>query len=747
MIRVVNLFVKMMKNFGDRKLLHSTVIWLLLMHAGGIFFVLSAQIRLQQITDVKIRREGTADFLNSFGGGLNTVQFQSFDFDNDGVDDLLAFDRMANRATVFLRTAEGWQHAPQYEYLLPSDLRNWVIMTDADCDGIKDIFTSTLLGIRVYKTIRTSQGQLQWQLLQSPILTQGSSGSFNLQVEAGDVPFIGDVDGDGLTDILVYSFALGGFIDFHKNVSTENGGTCGSLRFRRVTQRWGDFEECDCNLFAFGDQDCGSASARVQHAGGKTLLYADMTGNGIPDLLGGHELCEELYFFPNTGSRADALFESFISGFPADRAVTDLPFAAPYLTDADGDGVLDLLVSSNLSFNLLNGLDTRRSVRFFKNTGTNARPNFVWQEDDFLKNTMFDVGEHAFPSTVDVNGDGLADILVGSRGLWQGNEFYASLSLLEAIGDASNPNFRLVSEDFAGLASLKLSNLKAITADLNRDNIPDLIFTGTTGNVTQIYWIQGTRSGSQWQVQASNARTIPFSLALNDNVYFFDVDQDGFPDLLLARANGQLSYFRNTGNAESPGFQMQEEIFLGIDRSTSATNLSLAFGDFNGDGKADMLSSDFSGRLRFYSDIRSGRTEPIDNVLDFNGGLTNTRLGTRTFLAAYPISHGKSRIIVGNVSGGLWLFESEATITSIAKKETITFSYWPNPIKDRLFVRSAAKAEAAIYNLNGQRIDRAYALRPDEEQIIELWNLPVGIYLLVVRFENGSQQSFKLIKR
>ncbi len=41
--------------------------------------------------------------------------------------------------------------APDYESLFPSDVLNWILLRDFNCDGQKDIFTGDIFGMKVYK--------------------------------------------------------------------------------------------------------------------------------------------------------------------------------------------------------------------------------------------------------------------------------------------------------------------------------------------------------------------------------------------------------------------------------------------------------------------------------------------------------------------------------------------------------------------------------------------------------------------
>lgn len=703
-----------------------------------------AQVKLRQNSEPLILDAAGNPYANGLAGGLNSAQLSSFDFDGDGVEDLLAFDRMANRPSVFLWKEGSWVYSPAYEFLLPPSLVNWVRMVDMDCDGEKDLITSTLLGVRIYKTSRSEEGRPVFSLLTNALLTEGSSGMINLQIAATDVPFIGDVDGDGLPDVLTYNFANGGFVEYHRNVSLEDDGSCADLAFRRETRTWGDFEECDCNAFAFGGEDCTSTSAgaRVEHAGGKTLLLLDMNNDALPDLMGGHELCNELYFFPNVGSRQEARFSSFISGFPSDRPVLDMAFPAPYLLDVDKDGLQDLVVSSNLAVNVVDQLDVQRSMRWYRNEGSAEQPEFVWQADNFLSATMLDMGEHAYPAALDIQGNGRQDLVLGQRGLWRDGTFEARLTLLLRQSDGT---WKVEDEDFSDLAGEGFTNLKPQFADVNADGVQDLVFSATRNNRTRLYVLQGRRSNGRWEADSNGPEELDLPMSLHDNAYLVDINEDGVPDILLARGNGQLDYYHNEG---ANTFRLEQERFLGIDRSTSATNLSLALADFTGDGRLDMITTDFSGSFHFYGDIRSGTAERVGNVLEVNGQMQGGNTGIRSFAYAMPRQDGTALLWLGNVSGGLWLYEVEPVVTSLPSPGDLPKAQvWPNPFLSGFFVRIPQDARAELFDMQGKYLQGFPLWKAREEEYIEGAQWPEGLYILRLHYPDGRTESIRLWKR
>src|SRR5690554_6792235 len=69
-----------------------------------------------------------------WAGGLNGVQYGKVDLNNDGIDDIAAYDRSSGRVLCFLRNGETYEYAPQYEAFLPSEIQNFFILKDYDGD-------------------------------------------------------------------------------------------------------------------------------------------------------------------------------------------------------------------------------------------------------------------------------------------------------------------------------------------------------------------------------------------------------------------------------------------------------------------------------------------------------------------------------------------------------------------------------------------------------------------------------------
>ena len=97
-----------------------------------------------------------------WAGGLNATQYNNLDLDGDNKEDLVLFDRTANKPITLINEGGRYTYAPQYEKLFPS-LTNWLLLRDFNCDGKKDIFTGDILGISVFVNVTKPEGQLEWE--------------------------------------------------------------------------------------------------------------------------------------------------------------------------------------------------------------------------------------------------------------------------------------------------------------------------------------------------------------------------------------------------------------------------------------------------------------------------------------------------------------------------------------------------------------------------------------------------------
>jgi len=718
----------------------------------------SSQILFQYDSTIQVREDGKR-LINAWSGGLNAGQYGRIDINGDLSDDLVIYDRSSRTLYPFILFGDQFVFSPDHRSYFPDDIEGWILFKDFDCDGRKDIFANAPRGMKVYRNT-TSPGEiLRWELVADPLLTLTASGIINLQVNVTDMPSIDDIDGDGDLDILVYNFAIGGFIRHHQNMSVENTGSCGQLDFELVSRNWGYFEECDCMLYAFEEfgESCEDLSAgRIMHPGGKSLLLIDMDNDGDKDFLGGHEQCEELYYLENTGTPQEAKMVRFETDFPdPDKPANFFIHPAGYYEDFDLDGIRDLVVAPNEQFNIDNRVNFSSSSWFYKNTGTNELPQFAFVTEQFLQSTMIDLGGNAVPALVDFEGDGDFDLIVGGNGKKIGDKFYGFLRVYENTGDFINPAFELKYRDYLGLSSMQHHDFLPVFADLNHDGAIDMFLCATepeNSTITTRLYFNQNRAGRGLKFEATDFVTPDLEIRPSDTPFFTDVNDDGLNDMLLGKSTGRLEYYINKGTPGIPEFVLEEPAFLGIDDDfiDFKRNLVPFVFDFDLDGRDDLITSDYTGVLNIYEHYKDQPRKITEIIFNQITQMPDTsKLGYHSWLAGgllyfneYPV------LLAGSESGGVRLFRS-AIDREISEKGEIKLVVYPNPSGSDEVLRVSTNRDGYIYFYNslGQLLEVPLRIEKYRIRLFEFGHLPQGIYIINFVDEQGNSTSERFIRQ
>lgn len=678
--------------------------------------------------------------LNAWNGGLEAGQYSTIDIDFDGDDDLIVFDRSANKINLFLNENSKYVYNPFGEYYFPKGINNWFLLRDYNCDGKKDIFTSNPLGMIVYENTGNKENGISWRLFNSrepnpsPILTKGFSSNINLQVNGSDIPSIDDIDNDGDLDILVFKFTGTSTIEFHKNLSIERDGTCDSLQYERITQSWGDFQECGCGNFAFNSEACPPSGGKEEHQSGKTLLITDVNGDGNNDALIGEESCNLVSVLINDGDNITPIFNSVeISIFNELNQSSRMTYPAAFKEDVTFDGIKDLIFAPNTGGSYDLNIDFSKTSWTYQNTGSNSSPIYQFNESDFLQNTIIDIGSNSAPAFYDYDNDGDLDLFIGGQ-IARGSTAPSLLFLYKNVGKFSEPVFEFEDNDPFSIVSNRFYNIKPQFVDIDGDGLIDLAFTATsiTDGRTSLYYLK--RQSTEFLF--SDTPMMLFSpLSYNENVKVYDIDEDGFADLLIGRTTGKLEFYRNSTGGELPTYSLAGDTFYGFDFDPLRQSARVEIADLNGDAKLDMLVGDGSGQLMIYSDFKSTLDNPVDGEEEFisinkKGEYGSLNLGTRLMpIVANIFSETSPAIILGTGQGGLVILRNENAQPVIISDQ---ISVYPNPltVDEILKVNFNKPTVFRIVNLSGQIVGDNIVSNGEPIEI-SVKQLKEGLYILL----------------
>jgi hypothetical protein len=332
---------------------------------------------------------------------------------------------------------------------------------DQGCDGDVDLLNGDILGINMLylenggdpdSAIISSQDSL------FPV--------YDVSVNLQNLPaaYYLDIDNDLNKDMVVSPFATVGQ-DFYNMYFYKNNGTNCTNVFNLVQNR-----------FLIEDMmDVGTASS---------VAFFDVDNDGLKDIIAGNDLyynssqvlaVSRLAYFRNTGTLTNPSFNLITDDWLGLSSLSQYSLY-PCFGDVDNDGDKDLLLG--------NGDGT---LIYYQNTSTTSVANFVFTSAVFQG---IDIGNNATPQVIDVNRDGLNDLLVGERG--------GILNYFQNIGSIGSPSYAANATNF-GLVNVVLPGTVAgYSVPLLFDNGSgyELLVGADNGKIFHYNNVDGNLSGA-----------------------------------------------------------------------------------------------------------------------------------------------------------------------------------------------------------------------------------------------------------
>lgn len=392
------------------------------------------------------------------------------DLDKDGLLDMIVGERYGNLnhyeqdavgSAIFNLLSDSLSGIVAGERAMP-------IFTDLDNDNLLDLIVGESSGdLHYYEQDGT--GSLSFTLV-----SENLSG---IDVGKYSSPCFADFDEDGMLDLLI------GEMDGNLNHYQQD--TAGSTTFNLITEK-----------FVSGVIDVGVEAAPT---------IADLDNDGLLDLIiGAKEGILNHYEQDTSGSSTFNLISYNFS------VIDDGSYSTPYFTDLDNDGLHDLIVGE-------------------------SDGNLNHYEQDAVGSTTFNlisdsfsgivVGNRSAPCVIDLDSDGLLDMIVGNR------DGYLKYYKQDAIGSTG---FTLVSDSLSGI---DVGNYSAPSfTDLDSDGLLDMI-VGENLN----HYEQDAVGSTSFTLISDNLNEIHVSSA---KPIFADINGDGLEDLIVGVYDGGVHYFQ-----------------------------------------------------------------------------------------------------------------------------------------------------------------------------------------------------------
>lgn len=596
---------------------------------------------------------------SAVGGQFGISVASAGDVNGDGFGDVvvgaLSFTNVQaqeGRVQVFLGSASGVSPGPA-SWVMESNQATAYFggavagAGDVNGDGFDDLLVGAVnqgIGGRVSLFLGGSSGP-----------AQSASWTYDGELSGagfgGSVSTAGDVNGDGLSDVIIGASAI--------SVPEAGEG--------RVYVFLGRANSVGLDPMPTwtreGNQVDSSLGSSVSTAG-------DVNGDGLSDVIvgargfSGNQASEghALVFLANGSGSLEPAPWVTIELSQASAAVGSSVSAAG---DVNGDGYGDVLVGAEL-FN--GAVSDEGTVRLYLGGSTSLRPQSNWPGQ--LNLAGANLGR-SVAGVGDVNRDGFSDFVVGAPG--------AGRALLY-LGSSAGPS-RTASDVVDGTLSRGLFGQSvAGVGDVNGDGFGDMVIGAPQEGIGALMWEGNVRlyAGSQQVMFGAPTATRSSGSATAFLGYSVaragDVNGDGFADVIAgafsAGVGGRALVFMGSAS----GWPVTPSLTLEPGQVDAAFGVSVAgAGDVNGDGYADVIVGAHQyddgevneGAAFLYLGSAAGLRATPDRVLQVNQA--QAAFGVSVASAGDVDGDGYDDVVVGATGADkAWVFLGSPLSVSLA---------------------------------------------------------------------------------
>ena len=547
-----------------------------------------------------------------FATGNSPISVVVGDVNGDGRPDIITANAGDNTVSVLLNTTPPGATTPTFaaeQSFAVGNLPDSVALGDINGDGLPDIIAVNQVDQDVSVLINTTTPG-------SSTVSFATQQTFAVGTDPQSVA-VGDLNGDGLPDLVVANGTASGTVSVLFNTTTPGSATAsfatqqvfpvgsepqtvavadlnGDGKLDIITTNLGDNTVSVLgNTTTPGSATASFATAQTFAVGDQPfgLAVADFNGDGSPDLAVSYENDGTVGVLLNTTAPGSMTFSFAAQTFTAEPSLQALAVA-----DLDGDGKPDL-IAANISTTGANDLTVLMNT-----TATGATTA------SFSVQTGIDLGTGTQPRSLavgDFNGDGLPDLATANFGP-NTTSVLLNTTVLPTVAPTFVPQTTNTGGDLTAVA----------IGDINGDGKPDIVVSDFLNNSVKVL-LNTTPPGA---ITPTFAAPVSFNIGnTSRSLVLADMNGDGLPDIVIGPESNSVSVLVNT---TTPG--SMTPTFAPIQNFNAGGSTAVAVADLNGDGLPDIVSVDI------------GYPDPLSNASAVAVLINTTTPGSTTLSFAAP---------------------------------------------------------------------------------------------------------------